>query len=46
VGDLFVSPFQGMIHFVDRSQGVALGYIVTAFQAEDRNAPKGQNTPA
>jgi hypothetical protein len=42
----FVSPFQGMIRFSDCSQGVALGCFVTAFQAEDRNAPKGPNMRA
>gem|GEM_PF-5427233 len=42
----FVSPLQGLVYLVDRSQGVALGYVVVAFQADDRNAPKGQNNLA
>jgi len=28
------------------AQGVALGYVVLAFQAADGNAPKGQNMVA
>ena len=42
----FVSPFQGLVRCFDFSQGVALGYIVLAFQADDRNAPKGRDKPA
>src|SRR5436190_1690000 len=36
-GGSIVSPFQGIVLFIECSQGVALGYLVMAFQADDES---------